>query len=357
MKRISHFLCLEEEKEAKESTADPENAIEVEKATFAWGDEEPCLKDVSLRIKKGSLVAVVGDTGCGKSSFLLSLLGALTRCEGAVRVSGSFALSEQQAWIINDSVRNNVLMGSAFDATRFARVIAAAQMQSDLVLLGGEGAEIGDHGINVSGGQKARISLARCCYSDADIVLLDDPLAAVDARVGNRLFHECIRKELRGRTRVLTTNAVQFLPFCDQVVVIREKRVAFVGSYAEYVNQASVASGVSDVSDVNSARDVSDVSEANRDKHTSDISEEKHDKGVSNDTNANDNSPPPDTEEATIKTHLTSEEEKEHGTISFSVLGSYCRAFGTLRPRRRSCGSPAGRATPAWRRRCPRKPA
>ncbi|KAM7452923.1 hypothetical protein BLSTO_06336 [Blastocystis sp. subtype 1] len=188
MKRISHFLCLEEEKEAKESTADPENAIEVEKATFAWGDEEPCLKDVSLRIKKGSLVAVVGDTGCGKSSFLLSLLGALTRCEGAVRVSGSFALSEQQAWIINDSVRNNVLMGSAFDATRFARVIAAAQMRSDLVLLGGEDAEIGDHGINVSGGQKARISLARCCYSDAGIVLLDDPLAAVDARVGNRLW-------------------------------------------------------------------------------------------------------------------------------------------------------------------------
>ena len=322
MKRISHFLCLEEEKEAKESTTDPENAIEVEKATFAWGDEEPCLKEVSLRIKKGSLVAVVGDTGCGKSSFLLSLLGALTRCEGAVRVSGSFALSEQQAWIINDSVRNNVLMGSAFDATRFARVIAAAQMQSDLVLLGGEDAEIGDHGINVSGGQKARISLARCCYSDADIVLLDDPLAAVDARVGNRLFHECIRKELGGRTRVLTTNAVQFLPFCDQVVVIREKRVAFVGSYAEYV---SYTSGVSDVSDV------SDVSEANRDKVGS---EEKHDTNVNdanNDTTATDNSPSPNTEEEAVKTHLTSEEEKEHGTISFSVLGSYCRAFGTRR--------------------------
>ena len=332
MKRISSFLGLEEDSERgengehseqseKSGNENPEqdkkneektNAITLHNASFSWGDATPCLEDVSLHIKKGSLVAVIGDTGCGKSSFLLSLAGMLSRREGSLERSGTLALSEQQAWIVNDTVRNNILLGSAYDETRFHRVIAACQMERDLRILGGEEAEIGAHGINVSGGQKARLSLARCCYSEASIVLLDDPLAAVDARVGHRLFHECICGELKGRTRVMTTNALQYLAYCDQIVLLKDRRVAFDGDYAAFTRSpyAGIASACGE--DRNPSQDS--------------LSSQDHEDNPSQDheDNTDNNNASQDHENTT----LTTAEEKATGSISFSVLTSYAKAFG-----------------------------
>ena len=332
MKRISSFLGLEEDSERgencehseqseKSGNENPEqdkkneektNAITLHNASFSWGDATPCLEDVSLHIKKGSLVAVIGDTGCGKSSFLLSLAGMLSRREGSLERSGTLALSEQQAWIVNDTVRNNILLGSAYDKTRFHRVIAACQMERDLRILGGEEAEIGAHGINVSGGQKARLSLARCCYSEASIVLLDDPLAAVDARVGHRLFHECICGELKGRTRVMTTNALQYLAYCDQIVLLKDRRVAFDGDYAAFTRSpyAGIASACGE--DGNASQDS--------------LSSQDHEDNPSQDheDNTDNNNASQDHENTT----LTTAEEKATGSISFSVLTSYAKAFG-----------------------------
>ena len=327
MKRISSFLGLEEdgencehsEQSEKSGNENPEqdekneektNAITLHNASFSWGDATPCLEDVSLHIKKGSLVAVIGDTGCGKSSFLLSLVGMLSRREGSLERSGTLALSEQQAWIVNDTVRNNILLGSAYDETRFHRVIAACQMERDLRILGGEEAEIGAHGINVSGGQKARLSLARCCYSEASIVLLDDPLAAVDARVGHRLFHECICGELKGRTRVMTTNALQYLAYCDQIVLLKDRRVAFDGDYAAFTRSpyAGIASACGE--DGNASQD----SLSSRDHE--DNPSQDHEDNTDNNNASQDH------------TTLTTAEEKATGSISLSVLTSYASAFG-----------------------------
>ena len=330
MKRISSFLGLEEDSERgengehsehseKSGNENPEqdkkneektNAITLHNASFSWGDATPCLEGMSLHIKKGSLVAVIGDTGCGKSSFLLSLAGMLSRREGSLERSGTLALSEQQAWIVNDTVRNNILLGSAYDETRFHRVIAACQMERDLRILGGEEAEIGAHGINVSGGQKARLSLARCCYSEASIVLLDDPLAAVDARVGHRLFHECICGELKGRTRVMTTNALQYLAYCDQIVLLKDRRVAFDGDYAAFTRSpyAGIASACGE--DGNASQD--NPSSANHEDNPS----QDHEDNPSQDHEDHEN------------TTLTTAEEKATGSISLSVLTSYASAFG-----------------------------
>ena len=338
MKRISSFLGLEEDSERgengehseqseKSGNENPEqdkkneektNAITLHNASFSWGDATPCLEDVSLHIKKGSLVAVIGDTGCGKSSFLLSLVGMLSRREGSLERSGTLALSEQQAWIVNDTVRNNILLGSAYDETRFHRVIAACQMERDLRILGGEEAEIGAHGINVSGGQKARLSLARCCYSEASIVLLDDPLAAVDARVGHRLFHECICGELKGRTRVMTTNALQYLAYCDQIVLLKDRRVAFDGDYAAFTRSpyAGIASACGE--DGNASQD----SLSSRDHEDNPSQDHEDNPSQDHEDNTDNNNASQD------HTTLTTAEEKATGSISLSVLTSYASAFG-----------------------------
>ena len=338
MKRISSFLGLEEDSERgengehseqseKSGNENPEqdkkneektNAITLHNASFSWGDATPCLEDVSLHIKKGSLVAVIGDTGCGKSSFLLSLVGMLSRREGSLERSGTLALSQQQAWIVNDTVRNNILLGSAYDETRFRRVIAACQMERDLRILGGEEAEIGAHGINVSGGQKARLSLARCCYSEASIVLLDDPLAAVDARVGHRLFHECICGELKGRTRVMTTNALQYLAYCDQIVLLKDRRVAFDGDYAAFTRSpyAGIASACGE--DGNASQD----SLSSRDHEDNPSQDHEDNPSQDHEDNTDNNNASQD------HTTLTTAEEKATGSISLSVLTSYASAFG-----------------------------
>ena len=117
---------------------------------------------------------------------------------------------------------------------RYKQVIKTCCMEDDLkILKGGDMCEIGDRGINLSGGQKARIALARCLYSDTDIMIMDDPIAAVDAHVGKYIFNKCILKGMEGKTRILVTNAVQYLPKCDYVIVIDDKTILCQGTYQE----------------------------------------------------------------------------------------------------------------------------
>ncbi len=136
--------------------------------------------------------------------------------------------------MINDTVRGNILFGKPYDEQKYKRAIHVCCMEDDLnILKGGDMCEIGDRGINLSGGQKARISLARAVYSDTDIIIMDDPIAAVDAHVGKFLFDQCIYKELKGKTRVLVTNAVQYLPKCDYIICIDDQTIKCQGTYQE----------------------------------------------------------------------------------------------------------------------------
>ena len=183
------------------------------------------LKDVNIDIKKGELVAVVGPVGSGKSNLLSAVLGDMHKRldAGRVAVSGEVAYVPQTAWIPNDSLRNVVLFGKPYDEARYRRALRVCSLEKDLQMLdAGDLTEIGEKGTNLSGGQKQRLSIARAVYEDADIYLLDDPLSALDAEVGSKLFNECIKEALHGKTRVLVTHQLSVLPYVDRVVVMQQ---------------------------------------------------------------------------------------------------------------------------------------
>eukprot|EP00606_Chrysophyceae_sp_TOSAG23-5_P001610 GSChrysophyteH2.ASY1.ANO1.104.1 assembled CDS len=178
---------------------------------------------LNFNLKKGKLTAIVGPVGCGKSSVINSLLGEMYVKSGSISVNGTIAYHNQESWILNSNIRDNITFGKKFDQALLDKSIEHAALKPDMeVLPAGLDTEIGERGINLSGGQKARISLARCLYSEADINLLDDPLSAVDANVCDHLFNKGIKKMLcgAGKTILLVTHQVHLLEFCDFIVVL-----------------------------------------------------------------------------------------------------------------------------------------
>uniref|UniRef100_A0A674BGX9 Canalicular multispecific organic anion transporter 2-like n=1 Tax=Salmo trutta TaxID=8032 RepID=A0A674BGX9_SALTR len=196
--------------------------------------------DINLMVPQGSLLAVVGHVGCGKSSLVSALLGEMEKMEGDISIRGSVAYVPQQAWIQNATLRDNILFGKAYNEQKYRCCLEACALTQDLeVLPGGDLTEIGEKGINLSGGQRQRVSLARALYNEADVYLLDDPLSAVDAHVAKHIFDHVIGPEgaLQGKTRILVTHGISFLPQVDNIVVMVEGRVSEMGSYQELLKQ------------------------------------------------------------------------------------------------------------------------
>ncbi|EPY85138.1 multidrug resistance-associated protein 1 [Camelus ferus] len=235
------------------------NSITVKNATFTWarndpptlhGHPRPALvrtgvwlsPDVSFRfsitfsVPEGSLVAVVGQVGCGKSSLLSALLAEMDKVEGHVAIKGSVAYVPQQAWIQNVSLRENILFGRQLQERYYKAVIEGCALLPDLEILpSGDRTEIGEKGVNLSGGQKQRVSLARAVYCDSDIYLFDDPLSAVDAHVGKHIFENVIGPKglLKNKTRILVTHGISYLPQVDVIIVMSGGKISEMGSYQE----------------------------------------------------------------------------------------------------------------------------
>ncbi|KAI8818466.1 P-loop containing nucleoside triphosphate hydrolase protein [Fimicolochytrium jonesii] len=255
-KRVSEFL-LAEEKDPQDYTTrvvpDTTSALAVEltNATFTYekareedapeGKEaaesaaEPFqLTDVSLEIPRGALVGVVGPVGSGKTSLLSALVGDLRKVGGKASVHGTTAYCPQEAWILSATVKENILGPFQHgQTTDFDAAVKAAMLDDDLRLMThGAGTRVGEKGISLSGGQRARVGLARAIGHNADMLLLDDPLAALDARVGRQLFDETIcGAPLKGKTRVLVTHQLQYLPAMDLVVVMEAGRIVQKGTF------------------------------------------------------------------------------------------------------------------------------
>jgi ABC-type multidrug transport system fused ATPase/permease subunit len=193
------------------------------------------LSRISLQAKQGDLVAIVGQVGSGKSSLLGGLLGDMKLCLGSVGIKGSVAYMGQRPFIQNSTLRDNITFGLPFDQQKYSQTLFECALLPDLkVLPGGDMTEIGERGINLSGGQKARVALARAVYADATIYLLDDPLAAVDAHVGQHLFEQSIMTlKKRNKCIILVTNALQFLRSTTSIVVLRDGQIVESGSYED----------------------------------------------------------------------------------------------------------------------------
>lgn len=204
---------------------------------FEWKPGERTLRNINLEVKRGQLVAVVGEVGSGKSSLLSALLGDIPKVSGRVTLNGSVAYCPQQAWIQNATLRNNITFGRAYNHEAYSHAIDSVELKPDISILpGGDETEIGEKGINLSGGQKQRVSLARAVYQDADIYLLDDPLSACDASTGKAIFQNCIKGTLAGKTRILVTHQLQYLRDADLVVYMKGGQFVEVGTWTELIS-------------------------------------------------------------------------------------------------------------------------
>jgi ATP-binding cassette subfamily C (CFTR/MRP) protein 1 len=208
--------------------------------TFSWDrhSERNALEDINFRAAKGELTCVVGRVGAGKSSFLQALLGDLWKVKGEVVVHGATAYVAQQAWVMNASVKENILFGHRYDPAFYDKTVKACALAEDFAQLpDGDETEVGERGISLSGGQKARLTLARAVYARADVYLLDDCLSAVDQHVGRHLIENVLGPNglLSGKTRVLATNSIPVLMEADFICLIREGRIIERGTYDQLI--------------------------------------------------------------------------------------------------------------------------
>ncbi|KAM6356957.1 LOW QUALITY PROTEIN: ATP-binding cassette sub-family C member 5 [Alca torda] len=192
------------------------------------------LYNIDFEIEKGKLVGICGSVGSGKT-FISAILGQMTLLEGSIAVNGTFAYVRQQAWILNATLRDNILFGKEYDEERYNTVLRCC-LRPDRILPNGDLTEIGERGANLSGGQRQRISLARALYSDRSIYILDDPLSALDAHVGNHIFNSAIRKHLKSKTVLFITHQLQYLVDCDEVIFMKEAGITERGSHEELMN-------------------------------------------------------------------------------------------------------------------------
>jgi len=195
---------------------------------------KPTLVDFNLNIKKNSLNAVVGTVGSGKTSFLLSFTGEMPQTTGALRYKGRIAYVEQEPSIFAGTFRESILFGREFNEEFYRKVIKACNLESDLALFPhGDMSMIGERGNNLSGGQKARLALARAVYADADVYLLDDPLSAVDAKVAKSLYNDAIVELLKNKTVILVTHQVHFIRDLENIIVLNDGCIQGNGNFEQ----------------------------------------------------------------------------------------------------------------------------
>ncbi|XP_005355719.1 multidrug resistance-associated protein 4 [Microtus ochrogaster] len=239
IRRIKNFLLLDELPQRKaQEPWDGKAIVHVQDFTAFWDKalDTPTLQGLSFTARPGELLAVIGPVGAGKSSLLSAVLGELPPSSGLVNVHGRIAYVSQQPWVFSGTVRSNILFGKKYEKERYEKVIKACALKKDLQLLeDGDLTVIGDRGATLSGGQKARVNLARAVYQDADIYLLDDPLSAVDAEVGKHLFQLCICQTLHEKVTILVTHQLQYLKAASHILILKDGQMVQKGTYTEFL--------------------------------------------------------------------------------------------------------------------------
>jgi ATP-binding cassette, subfamily C (CFTR/MRP), member 1 len=239
--RLTSYFCaaeLQDDAVRFEDTVTEmgDETVRIRDATFTWDKNQGknVLCNINFAAHKGELSCIVGRVGAGKSSFLQSILGDLWKVYGEVVVRGRMAYVAQSPWVMNASVKENIVFGHRWDPQFYNQTIDACALRDDFATLpDGDSTEVGERGISLSGGQKARLTLARAVYARADIYLLDDVLSAVDQHVGRHLINHVLGPNglLNGKTRILATNAINILREADFVCLLRDQRILEKGTY------------------------------------------------------------------------------------------------------------------------------
>ncbi|XP_053315606.1 ATP-binding cassette sub-family C member 10 [Spea bombifrons] len=313
--RIQRFLELPEQNLLKyysqEPPAEPSSVLELRDASFSWGSVPEGSASLQLLIQhlsvlKGSLVAVVGKVGCGKSSLLAAVTGELSRTGGRLFVSGQergFGYTAQEPWIQFATIRENILFGKEFNGRLYQDVLEACALTDDLSILpAGDQTEVGENGVTLSGGQKARVALARAVYQEKDLYILDDPLAAVDADVASHLMERCILGILGNRTRILCSHRTELLSKADVVVLMQDGKIVCSGPPDQVLPLVETSSKLRNAQ----GRKLEKVA------NTQDMEEEEGEQE----------------EKTPLNTPSLGEEEKKEGAVAFHIYRAYWRAAG-----------------------------
>ncbi|PYI28928.1 putative ABC multidrug transporter [Aspergillus indologenus CBS 114.80] len=343
--RLQEFLSAEEREESITWDYAMTNAVEVEHASFTWervrdsaespanprpgqaaiasGKTEPAssnthseresdaktpfqLLGMDFEIGRGELVAVIGSVGSGKTSLLAALAGDMRQTAGSVRIGATRGYCPQYAWVQNTTVRDNILFGREYDDHRYNEVIDACALRSDLAMFpDGDQTEIGERGITISGGQKQRLNIARAIYSDSELVLMDDPLSAVDAHVGRHIMDNAICGLLKDRSRVLATHQLHVLGRCDRIIVMEDGKIHAIGTFDDLTRSSDIFKRLMSITSQQDALDQEPSS-------TSATTDEK-----------------PETARRVPGGALMQKEDMASGSVGWDVLKTYVKASGS----------------------------
>ena len=266
------------------------------------------LKNINLEIKTGELVGILGEIGSGKTTLLEAILNSLIILDsnesGNININGSIGYVPQIPWIQNETIRNNILLFSEYDEIKYEEVLNISELKYDLMdLEGGDLTEIGERGINLSGGQKVRLTLARALYQDSDIYLFDDILSALDSKIGDKIMKNCIVRYLKDKTRLFVTHSLDYLNLMDRIILLKEGKIMFNGTF-EQIQKNNIYNNLS--------KNISNKQEKNIMSEIYEIKQEN-------------------IEEVIMKQEikkLTLEEDEEIGSVKLSVYNSYAKYMG-----------------------------
>ncbi|WPH03689.1 oligomycin resistance atp-dependent permease yor1 [Acrodontium crateriforme] len=319
-KKDAKSKAKEEKRKSKLAMADKEKQVSVPgtpSTPTSSGDsvdeeEKPfSVRQIDLAVGRQELIAVIGSVGSGKSSLLGALAGDMRKTNGSVTFGASRAFCPQYAWIQNATVRQNITFGKPFDQKWYDTVVDACALRPDLEMLpAGDATEIGERGITVSGGQKQRLNIARAIYFNADIVLMDDPLSAVDAHVGRHIMDNAICGLLRNKCRVLVTHQLHVLHRVDRIVWMKEGTIHKVATFPELMANDTEFQKLMETTAVEEKHE--EPGEVNEDE----VEDEKKQvrKRKSNKRAA----------------ALMQQEERAVASVSGKVYGAYIRASGSI---------------------------
>ena len=272
------------------------------------GEIRTVLKDINIEVMQGELVAIIGEVGSDKSSLLQAILNNMIilnneKEKKQMQIKGSVSYVPQISWIENATLRSNIIFNGEFNEEKYQQTLDLCELRDDIKgLIGGDMTEIGEKGINLSGGQKARVSLARAAYFDADIILLDDPISALDAHVGQNVMTNLITGQMKNKTRLLVTHAIQYLNLVDKIIYVSNGKILFQGGYADLIDQAFYKDFTVKLKKTLSKK----ASEEEEKAKKEDLNKEKKD----------------EEKNAEVK-RITVEEEREEGQVDKSIYHKY----------------------------------